>query len=180
MVKMILVDCEADGPCPGKGNLTEIGAVLFDDTTRTFHARVQPVWPGVGNYDEATRQARSVDARPPEAVMRGFAEWIERVTKGDRPVFVSDNPAFDFQWVNWYAWHYLGHNPFGHSARRIGDIYAGLMRDMSKATAWKRLRDTPHDHNPVHDALGNAEALAKIIRMMETPASPPETQHDEG
>jgi hypothetical protein len=44
-------------------------------------------------------------------------------------VFVSDNPACDFQWINFSFWRYLGQNPFGHSGRRIADFYAGLVGD---------------------------------------------------
>jgi hypothetical protein len=29
---------------------------------------------------------------------------------------------------------------------------------------WKRLRVTPHDHNPVNDAMGNPEAFERILR----------------
>jgi hypothetical protein len=30
---------------------------------------------------------------------------------------------------------------------------------------WKHLRRTPHDHDPVNDARGNAEALLAMIHM---------------
>jgi hypothetical protein len=30
---------------------------------------------------------------------------------------------------------------------------------------WKHLRKTPHDHHPVNDARGNAEALLAMIAM---------------
>lgn len=36
-------------------------------------------------------------------------------------------------------------------------------RDFRSTQKWKRLRRTRHDHNPVHDALGNAEALIRIL-----------------
>ena len=42
-------------------------------------------------------------------------------------MFVSDNPAYDFQWINFYFWRYFGMNPFGHSGRRIADFYAGWL-----------------------------------------------------
>jgi len=67
------------------------------------------------------------------------------------------------QWINFYFWRYFGQNPFGHSGRRIADYYAGLMGDFRTTQKWKRLRRTKHDHHPVHDALGNAEALIRIF-----------------
>jgi len=30
-----------------------------------------------------------------------------------RLLFISDNDGFDWQFVNWYFWHFLGQNPFG-------------------------------------------------------------------
>lgn len=83
--------------------------------------------------------------------------------KEGRPIFISDNPAFDWQWINDGFWRTLGKNPFGHSARRIGDFYAGLVGDITDASSWKKLRRTPHDHNPVHDALGNMEAFERLL-----------------
>ena len=79
------------------------------------------------------------------------------------PVFISDNPAFDWQFINYYFHYYLRTNPFGYSARRIGDLYCGLTQDAQNK--WKHLRKTDHDHNPVNDARGNAEALIEIQKM---------------
>jgi hypothetical protein len=75
---------------------------------------------------------------------------------------VSDNPAYDFPWINYGFHSTLGENPFGHSARRIGDYYAGLIGDFYTPQNWKYLRKTPHDHNPVNDAMGNVEAFALL------------------
>jgi hypothetical protein len=97
----------------------------------------------------------------PKAVMEKFAAWLEEKSKG-RPVFVFDNLAFDWQFINYYFHRFLGQNPFGFSGRRIGDLYAGLVKDAFKATEWKKYRRTAHTHNPVDDARGNAEALAKL------------------
>lgn len=92
---------------------------------------------------------------------KAFAEWLDQFQ--GRPIFISDNVAYDWQSINYFFWHHLGYNPFGHSGRRIGDFYAGLCGDFSKTQEWKRLRVTPHDHNPVHDALGNAEAFKRLL-----------------
>jgi hypothetical protein len=32
-------------------------------------------------------------------------------------------------------------------------------------SSWKHLRKTIHDHNPVNDAIGNAEALLQMKQM---------------
>jgi len=96
-------------------------------------------------------------------VFAGFEQWVLQVTKGESPVLVSDNPAFDWQWINDGFWRTIGRNPFGYSARRIGDFYAGLVGDFTASSSWKKLRITPHDHNPVHDAMGNLEAFERVL-----------------
>ena len=125
MGRLIVVDCEAPFGvgAPSVGDMTEFGAVdvnaLRDGSTETFH--------GTDCSEETFRQ---------------FREWL-----GPRMpvVFVSDNPAYDFQWINFYFWKYQGENPFGHSGRRIADFYAGLVGDFRNTQRWKRLRRTRHD-----------------------------------
>lgn len=97
--------------------------------------------------------------------MSAFALWLEELGK-DRPMFVSDNPAYDFQWINAAFDCCEMVNPFGHSARRISDFWAGLQRDWSDTQSWKRFRMTPHDHNPVNDAMGNVEAFERTMRIV--------------
>lgn len=159
MKNLIFVDCEATGPCPGKGEMTEFGAVDYA-SRQTFHGILFASRPSNANPALSERTGPAFD---PEQVFGDFAAWLESVTKG-RPIFVSDNPAYDFQWINHGFHHALGHNPFGHSGRRISDFYAGLTGDFTNSQAWKRLRVTPHDHNPVNDALGNVEAFERILR----------------
>jgi hypothetical protein len=127
------------------GDMTEFGAVQFD---------TEPP------YYRATFHGRD----PFRQTFIDFAEWLRDVTDGRSPKFVSDNPAYDWQWINFYFHLHLGRNPFGFSARRIGDFYAGLVGDFRRSNEWKRLRITPHDHNPVHDAIGNAEALGRMLK----------------
>ena len=143
-MSLIFVDVEAgfDSPCPGVGatGMTEFGAVEFD-SRMTFHGKPQN-----GEWIKT---------------MMEFEKWLKQFS--GRPIFVSDNPAYDWQWINHWFHRTLGHNPFGHSARRIGDFYAGLVGDFRNASAWKRLRITPHTHDPVMDALGNVEAFKRLL-----------------
>lgn len=166
----ILVDVEATGISPASGVMTEFGAVEYKSRA-TFHgilweAKPDPENPAkpklVGNPDQvitAKQYAKEYD------VMKGFGDWLNQICGKSRPIFVSDNPAYDFQWISFYFDKTLGKNPFGHSGRRISDFYAGLMRDFGNTQKWKRYRVTPHDHNPVNDAMGNAEALTKLLEI---------------
>ena len=157
-----LVDCEARGVSPVTGLLTEFGVVSFT-TRESFHGKLfestpdpaNPAIPIVG-HRVATVGSVALD----------LTAWLAERCKGSRPVFVSDNPAFDFMWIAGLFDDAGLDNPFGHSARRISDFAAGLERDWTKTQQWKKLRKTPHTHNPVDDAMGNAEALASLFESM--------------
>lgn len=139
MKHLILVDCEGHGPAPTLNDAVafEFGAVEFD-TGLSFH--------GIGGTKET---------------FENFDVWLSQFSDG--VIFVSDNPAYDWQFINYYFHLHLGRNPFGYSARRIGDFYAGLTRNFRNTQTWKKLRITKHDHNPVHDAMGNREALQQLL-----------------
>jgi hypothetical protein len=88
----IVVDGEAPFGvgAPSVGDMTEFGAVdvnaLQAGRVETFH--------GTDCSEDTFRQ---------------FREWlVPRMPV----VFVSDNPAYDFQWINFYFWRYFGENPF--------------------------------------------------------------------
>lgn len=89
--------------------------------------------------------------------------WLLSMKKGGRLIFWSDNPAFDWSPLNVLFHEVVSENPFGWSARRIGDLYAGLTGNTFDQSSWKQFRTTPHTHNPVDDAMGNAEALCHIL-----------------
>ena len=167
MKKLVFVDCEATGPCPWPERgwaLTEFGAVDYE-TRKTFHGTLRASAPSLEN------PALSVLTDDKEFdivdVMTRFEKWLSDLGAG-RPIFVSDNPAFDFQWINYEFLHAIDRNPFGHSGRRISDFFAGLKGDFHKTQEWKEWRQTPHDHNPVHDALGNVEAFATMLEKFRT------------
>jgi hypothetical protein len=158
----VFVDCEARGPSPVSGVMTEFGAVHYD-TRDTFHGRlyesspdpVNPAVPVIGTRIASDRE-----------VATGFTSWLTGHLGSGRPVLVSDNPAYDWQWIAAMFDRAGMPNPFGYSGRRIGDFWAGLQGDWSQTQGWKKMRRTVHDHNPVHDALGNAEAFEQITAML--------------
>ncbi len=163
---LIVVDVEADGPCPGLYSMVCFGAVRVSDLGNTFYGETAPL-PFTNYIEEALAVSgfsRAGHERFPSAdtAMVDFHNWLDQF---DRPVFVSDNPAFDWQWINYYFNYFDLSNPFGFSARRIGDFYAGLKGNWSDANSWKKLRTTKHTHNPVDDARGNAEALRTLLKM---------------
>lgn len=165
----IVVDVESDGPIPYKYSMVCFGAVVVEPSlSKTFYGKPKPVseiWiPDALAVSGFTREEHQ-QFDEPLIVMQSFANWLNENSKS-RPIFISDNPAFDWQWINWYFHNYLGKNPFGFSGRRIGDLYCGMKMDAGLNNEWKKFfRKTRHDHNPVNDALGNAEALLAMKEL---------------
>lgn len=162
----IVVDVEADGQIPYKYSMVSFGAVVVEPSLKkTFYGKVKPIselWiPEALNVSKISREEH-LTFEEPEKVFREFAEWIKENSKG-HPIFISDNLAFDWQWINFYFHMYTGSNPFGFSGRRIGDLYAGMKMDTF--VKWKHLRKTHHTHHPVDDAKGNAEVLLQMKDM---------------
>lgn len=167
-MSLIVVDIESDGAIPHKYSMVCFGAVVVEPgLSKTFYGQVKPI------SDEFDAEALAISGftreqhlgfDEPAAVMLEFKDWIAENSNG-RAIFISDNLAFDWQWINYYFHFYTGSNPFGFSGRRIGDLYAGLEKDFFAASKWKKFRKTTHTHDPVDDARGNAEALLKIREM---------------
>ncbi len=162
----IMVDIEADGPIPGDYSMICFGAVLVEEELkRTFYARLKPVsekWVPEALAVSGFAREETLAFDEPKTAMERFAAWLRENVKG-RPVFISDNNGFDWQFINWYFWHFTGGNPFGHSSANLGSLYKGMVKNTSQN--FKHLRKTRHTHNPVDDAMGNAEALLEMKRL---------------
>jgi hypothetical protein len=180
--RLIFVDCEASGPAPGLegSELTEFGAVHYI-TRATFYGRLWeteeiPETPEhapvlirpscqikmTHRNGDSSEFGTFVDAY---GVFYHFRNWIQDLTPKGRPAtFITDNLAFDWQWINYNFHLHLGENPFGYSGRRVNDFYAGLVGDFVDQSVWKRLRVTPHTHQPVDDAMGNLEAFERMLK----------------
>lgn len=162
-----MVDVESDGAIPGDYSMVSFGAVLVDENLdRTFYGKLKPI------SDKFIPEALAVSGfsraeteqfNEPKAVMTDFKNWIRENSKG-RPIFISDNNGFDWMFICWYFHHFIGENPFGYSSRRLADLYCGLEKDTF--AQWKHLRKTTHTHNPVDDAMGNAEVLLMMKKEM--------------
>jgi len=160
------VDIEADGPAPGLFSMVSFGAIVVESgLSRTFYAELAPIsdrWiPDALAVSGFTRE-QVMSFEDPKSVMTRFEEWVNDNSKG-RPIFIADNPGFDFAFINYYFHAFVGSNPFGFSSRRIGDLYCGAKFDTF--AKWKHLRKTRHSHNALDDAKGNAEAILEMQKM---------------
>lgn len=155
-----MVDIEADGPIPGDYSMVSFGAIVVEaELNRTFYGRLKPIseqWLPEALQVSGHSREETLSFQEPAAVMEAFAGWLATNSTG-RPIFISDNNGFDWQFINWYFHHFFGKNPFGHSSMNLGSLYKGMIKNTSKN--FKHLRKTRHTHHPVDDAKGNAEAL---------------------
>lgn len=162
-----MIDVESDGPIPGDFSMICFGAVKVDSSLSiSFYGQLRPIsenWiPEALNVSGFSRDA-TLSFDDPKVVMSDFSKWLSAHSQG-RPIFISDNNGFDWQFINWYFHHFVGNNPFGYSSFNLGSLYKGLVKDTSPN--FKHLRKTRHTHNPVEDAKGNAEALITMSQSM--------------
>lgn len=167
-----MVDVETDGPIPGPDDFSmiELGVVLVREPLETaprFLGRLRPI---SSRFDpEALKvtgytRAFTLGFDNPAEVMRQFNAWVLENNRGKRCMLISDNNGFDYMFVTWYLYHFLGSSPFRHTSSNLGSLYKGMIKDTFKN--FKHLRQTKHTHNPVDDAMGNAEALIHMKNEM--------------
>jgi hypothetical protein len=162
----ISCDVESDGQIIGKNSMVCFGAVVVEPSlTKTFYGKIKPIsdlWNPEALAISGFSREEHLTFDEPEKVMKEFANWLKIVSVGS-PILISDNNGYDSSWINFYFHVYYGSNPFGWSSRRIGDLYCGMKMDAK--SKWKHLRKTKHDHNPLNDCLGNAEAILEMQKM---------------
>lgn len=169
MSRNVVVDIESDGPCPGMHSMVCFGAVIVEaGFQRTFYAELKPVSdiyiPEALAISGFSRE-QTLRFPEPRDAMQNFEIWLNKNIDG-RPIFWSDNNGYDSAFINYYFWQQLGRNPFGWSSANIGSFYKGMMGNVH--AKFNHLRDTKHTHNPVDDAKGNAEALLKIFKSIDS------------
>jgi hypothetical protein len=181
------MDWESDGPVPGLYNAISFSIVslehielgqclpkspLADDTcsfsSTWFYSGISPELGSPGLEKARNISGVSYDRQRtfPDAgfVFHELDKWLKGHLQGTRPIFWSDNPAYDWPWFNYHMTkRYGGQHPYGWSCRRIGDYWAGLQKNPRDTGGWRNFVKTEHDHNPLHDAVGMAEGLHHIL-----------------
>ena len=166
-MSFFVADVETDGPNFIRNSMVCFGLVLVEPSlSKTFYGKVRPktdFWKPDALAISGFSREEHLTFDDPFEVMPKCADWIKENSVG-QPILLSDNNGYDFPWLNLYFLEYNNNvNPFGWSSRRIGDIYCGMKYDSK--SSWKHLRKTKHDHNPVNDAMANAEAVLAMERM---------------
>lgn len=172
--RVFAFDVEADGPCPGLYSMVSLGIVSVDDPGVSFYRPLRPIseaWVPEALAVSGFSREQTLSFPTPEDVIGELVAWAEKQAstpsgKPQRISLVSDNPAFDWQFLNYYCHRFAGKNPFGFSARRLGDLYAGYAGDPADTHGWTRWRRTRHSHHALDDAKGVAEAWRALTAKM--------------
>jgi DNA polymerase III epsilon subunit-like protein len=169
---LISVDIESSGPIPGEFSMLSLGACLVFAPERQFTCKVKPI---NNNANPAALEVIGlsldhfveVGLEAPIA-MKAFRDWILESSNDATPVFVGLNAPFDWSFINYYFHRYLSENPFGFTALDIKALYMGrngsTWHDTKSSAMSKALNVEPSgDHDPLHDALFQAELCRAIL-----------------
>jgi DNA polymerase III epsilon subunit-like protein len=172
----ICVDVETAGPIPGEYSLLSIGACTILEPQSTFYIELKPVnenfTPEAANVHKLSMQRLMVEGVAPDEALQQFEEWLKDETNhGKQPVFVAFNAAFDWMFTNYYFIHYLGHNPFGHTALDIKAFYMGWAGVPWSQTSWRFIspgyvEETQLTHHALQDALDQAKLFKNMLDEM--------------
>ena len=128
------IDIETDGPAPGLNSMLSLGIAAYEQgsLTGTFSRNLELLPGAVQDPDtmewwkgqpEAWEICRT-DPQDPAKGMQDCAEWIESFP--ERRIAAGWPIAFDFAFVNWYFWRFVGRNPLGFSGMDLRSYVAGL------------------------------------------------------
>ena len=173
----VSVDVETAGPIPGEYSLLAIGACLVDDDTQSFSCYLKPTTtkadPKALEVSGLSLERLEETGLPASEAMRRFDGWATSLAyEGQTLVFVGFNASFDWSFVNYYLWKYLGRNPFGFAALDIKSFYMGALNCGWADTRSSRIaRDLKPSSHGDHDALHDAKYQAELFRLMRTRAT---------
>ncbi len=173
---MFSVDVETDGPIPGDYSLLSLGACLIDSPdVEAFYVEMQPIFslfePEALRVNGLDRDRLLREGKPPRIAMEEFASWVNAIVaaRGEvRPVYVALNAPFDWSFTHWYMMHYLGADPFGHSAWDIRAHFAGVLGSStwSESSRKELCALLGIEHTNTHNALEDAQEQARIFSLL--------------
>ncbi len=173
----ICVDVETAGPIPGDYSLLSIGACSLSEPPATFYAELKPInqrlIPEAANIHHLSMAHLQAQGSQPKQAMLQLEAWLkDQVPPGQAPVFVAFNAPFDWMFVNYYFVHYLGHNPFGHTALDLKALYMGLAGVPWQQTSWRFIdpdfvEKQSLTHHALQDALDQAGLFKKLLFNLE-------------
>lgn len=169
----ISVDIETAGPYPGEFSMLSVGACTVHEPRQTFYVELKPVNDKISEESllihRLSMERLRERGQEPEQALLSLEAWLQGLQPAEgRPVFVAFNAAFDWMFVSYYFHHFLGRNPFGHSALDIKAYYMGLQGCTWEETSMRYLAprylgERVLTHHALRDALDQAEIFEKML-----------------
>lgn len=168
----VSVDIEASGPIPGEYSMLSLGACVVGQPEKAIYLELKPDSPkhdaeavGVTGFNVEDLAATGL---APQEAMRRLAEWVAEVSGPDeKAVFVGLNAPFDWSFVNYYFYKYVGENPFGFAALDIKAYYMGAFNLEWRQTKSSHMGATLRPRtSPTHNALDDARYQAELFELM--------------
>lgn len=168
----VSVDVETSGPIPGEYSLLSVGACLVSDPATTIYFELRPA---SAKHDPESLAVSGLDldklARdgldPHEAMLK-FEDWLALFCSPSRKlIFVGLNAPFDWSFINYYFYKYLGRNPFGFTAIDMKAYFMGSTGCSWNETKSSKMATVLNPRlAPDHDALGDARFQAELFALM--------------
>lgn len=170
----ICVDVETSGPIPGPQDysLLSIGACTISEPLATFYIELKPInqndTPEAAQIHKLSLPRLVREGIEPEEALTRFEDWLnDQLPMDQQPVFVAFNAPFDWAFINYYFHHFLGHNPFGHTALDIKALYMGWAGVRWTQTSWRFISpDYEEDNHLTHHALQDAIDQARLFKKI--------------
>lgn len=180
------VDMEADGPSPGLNSMLSYAAVALKFTDGkpvfldVFSSNLELLkgakpdekttinfW---NRFPKQYAETRNNIEHPGLSFLR-FDNWIKNITENGEyePIFVAYPAVYDFKWLDWYFFRYLGRNPFGFTALDLKSYANGVLKHKHFNSTNRHTMPTPdypdhvkHTHIALDDALEQAYLFIKL------------------
>jgi len=184
----ISIDIEADGPIPGVYSMLSLGAAAFRRggpveriPLKTFkrnllplpEARQDPETMAWWKTQPDAWKATTEGAIDPAVALQDFAEWLRHWNPRDL-VIVGYPVTFDFQWVYWYWWKFIGVKPpFGFQGLDIKTLAMTAIRCEYKQATKRNMpkkwfEGAPkHTHDALDDAIGQGILFLNILKHLD-------------
>ena len=168
LARMVSVDIESAGPNPADYALLSIGACTLLEPRANFYVELQP---DKMKMDLDAMQVHGLDlqdlaahGQAPASALLMLEGWLaDSIPDARGPLFMGFNAAFDWMFINDYYLHYLGRNPFGHSALDIKSFAMGLQQVAWQDTRMAQLNNKPLRHNALEDAQDQADIFLELL-----------------
>lgn len=173
----ISVDVETSGPSPPDYSMLSLGACVVGNTSENFYAELKPIstnfLPQAMKVNGFSLEELLEKGEKPADAMQRFTAWLRRISWVKResavPLFVGFPLSFDWKFVDYYFWHFLGYNPFDYNgAIDVRSYFMGLKNksflESSREEIIKFFSPArKHTHNALDDAIEQAEIFEKML-----------------